>query len=327
MEKVDILLATYNGKKYIKEQLESILNQTYSNFTLFISDDLSTDGTYEILEQYSKKDERIKLFKQEKNLGVVANFEFLLGKVEDKYYAFSDQDDIWLPDKIEKSLNKLITEKADIVFTDLEVVDNNLNTISKSYWELKEFKNKIVKHNGFNALYLNNYVTGCTMLAKSETIKKCMPIPKNSKFILHDYWIALITSQTGKIVFIDIPTIKYRQHKNNKVGSKKTSETMKFKDIRELFINVKKEHFNIFIQNNEKFIDDNIRKLNYKSLKYYEHLEKIKFINFKNWKLFFMLYKYENKRYILENFLILNVPIIAGPLIFLRSILKGNKNG
>lgn len=325
MEKVDILLATYNGENYIKEQLDSILNQTYTDFRLLISDDMSTDGTYKILKDYEKKDERITVFKQEKNLGVVSNFEFLLSKVQNKYYAFSDQDDIWNNDKLEKTISKLEKENADLVFTDLEVVDNNKNTIYKSYWELKEFKDKILKYNSFEALYLNNYVTGCTIVAKADTIKKCLPLPKTSKFVLHDYWMALIISQSGKIVFLEEPTIKYRQHKNNKVGSKKKSETMNFKDIRKMFIEVKKEHFKVFIENENKFNNEEIKELNKKALSYYEKLEKTKIMNFSNWNLFFKLYKYENKKYILENFLILNVPIIAGPLISLRSILKGMK--
>lgn len=325
MEKVDILLATYNGENYLKEQLDSILNQTYSDFRLLISDDMSTDKTKEILEEYSKKDNRIIIFEHDKNVGVVSNFEFLLKQVKSKYYAFSDQDDIWNKDKLEKSISKLESENADIVFTDLEVVDNNKETIYKSYWELKEFKEKILKYNGFEALYLTNYVTGCTILAKTETITKCLPLPKTSKYILHDYWIALIISQSGKIAFIEEPTIKYRQHKNNKVGSKKKSDNMAFKDIRNMFIEVKKEHFQVFIDNEDKFEDESVKALSKKSLEYYKKLERVKFINFYNWKLFFKLYKYENKKYIFENFLILNVPIVAGLLIKIRNVLKGIK--
>ena len=107
MEKVDILLATYNGAKYLEDQLNSILSQTYSDFRLLISDDSSTDNTKEILEKYKEKDERITVFYQENNLGVIKNFEFLLKKVENEYYMFSDQDDIWKENKIEKSIQKI----------------------------------------------------------------------------------------------------------------------------------------------------------------------------------------------------------------------------
>ncbi len=310
--KIDILLATYNGEKYLEEQLDSILNQTYENFRLLISDDGSKDNTRKILEKYSKKDNRIILFFQEKNLGVIKNFEFLLRKVENKYYMFSDQDDIWKKNKIEKSIIKLEETNSDLVYSDLEVVDENLNIIYKSYWKLKGIYKKIKKYNNFKSLYLNNFVTGCTIIAKSEQIKDVLPLPNTSKYILHDYWIALIISQKGKITYIEEPLIKYRQHKNNKIGSKKRSDELKsVAEIRELFIQVKKEHFTVFIENNEKFVNEQIQKLNKKALEYYEMLGKKKNFNFRNWSLFFRLYKYESLSYKMQNFIILNLPFIA----------------
>lgn len=100
MEKqIDVLLATYNGEKYVKEQIESILNQTYRNIRIIISDDCSTDNTVKILEEYKEKDKRIELYTQKENLGVVKNIEFLLKKVENELYMLSDQDDVWLPKK------------------------------------------------------------------------------------------------------------------------------------------------------------------------------------------------------------------------------------
>lgn len=316
MEKVDILLATYNGEQYLREQLNSILSQSYSNFRLLISDDLSTDGTREILAEYVEKDKRIIIFNQEKNLGVVKNFEFLLKKVENKYYMFSDQDDIWKENKIEKSIQTLEETNSDLVYTDLEVVDENLNVTYESYWKLKGIYNKIKKYNNFESLYLNNFVTGCTILSKKEFIKEVLPLPNTSKFVLHDYWIPLILSQKHKITYIEEPLIKYRQHKNNKVGSKKKTDELKsFEEIRSLFINVKKEHFTVFIKNEDKFIDEKIKKLNKEAIEYYEMLEKKKNINFRKWGLFIKLYKYEGFVYNLENFAILNLPIIAKFLI------------
>ena len=101
---IDILLPTYNGEKYLKEQLDSILNQTYKNIRLIISDDCSKDSTPKILEEYRKKDERIELYLQKENIGVVKGIEFLLKKVKSNYYMLADQDDVWLPIKVEKSL-------------------------------------------------------------------------------------------------------------------------------------------------------------------------------------------------------------------------------
>lgn len=311
MEKVDILLATYNGEEYLREQIDSILNQTHKEFRLLISDDGSKDSTRKILEEYKNKDSRIEVFMQEKNLGVVKNFEFLLGKVEAKYYMFSDQDDIWKETKIEKSLNK-IEEGFDLVYSDLEVVDENLNVTYSSYWKLKGIYNKIKKYNNFESLYLNNFVTGCTLISRKELIDTFMPLPNTSKFVLHDYWISLIISQNGKIAYIEEPLIKYRQHKNNKVGSKKKSDELKSIDeIRSLFIQVKKEHFKVFIENEDKFKSEEVKKLNRKALEYYEMLETKKNMNFKGWGLFIKLYKYEGFSYSLQNFAVLNLPVLT----------------
>lgn len=310
--KVDILLATYNGEKYLKAQLDSILSQTYSNFRLLISDDSSTDNTKKILEEYKEKDNRIILFLQKENLGVIKNFEFLLKKVDSKYYMFSDQDDIWKENKIEKSVKKIEATNSDLVYSDLEVVDENLNVTYDSYWKLKGIYNKIKKYNNFKSLYLNNFVTGCTLISKKELINKVLPLPTASKYVLHDYWIPLIISQKGKIDYIEEPLIKYRQHKNNKIGSKKRSDSINSLDeIRKLFITVKKEHFKVFIENENKFESEDIRKLNKTALKYFEMLETKKYINFRNWSLFFKLYKYEEFGYKMQNFIILNVPVLA----------------
>ncbi len=312
MEKVDILLATYNGEKYLEAQLDSILSQTYTNFRLLISDDSSTDSTKDILEKYKKIDNRIEVFYQENNLGVVKNFEFLLNKVENRYYMLSDQDDIWKEEKIEKSVNKLEETGAGLVYSDLEVVDENLNVIYESYWKLKGFTKRANKYNTFESFYLNNYVTGCTIISRKEFIKDILPLPNSSKYVLHDYWITLIVSQKSKIVSIKEPLIKYRQHKNNRIGSKKkTDELNSIDEIRNLFITVKKEHFKTFIENEDKFENEKYKVLNKKALQYYEMLEKKKYINFRGWFLFFKLYKYENFMYNVKNFLILNMPVIA----------------
>lgn len=312
MEKINILMATYNGKKYLKQQIDSILNQTYTDFRLLIADDASTDSTLKILEEYEKKDKRIEIYSHAKNIGVVANFEFLLGKVRSEYFMFADQDDVWKKDKIEKSLKKLEETGCDLVFSDLEVVDEKKNLIASSFWKQKGFYEKIKKYNSFDALYLNNYINGCTILCKSLWINKALPFPKKSKYVIHDYWLALMVAQEGKITYIEEPTMMYRQHAKNQVGSKRKSDTLNSLDeIRNLFIQVKIEHFSVFIENEKKFKSEKIKKLNVQSLKYYEDLKEKKNFNFKNWRLFFELYKYENFKYKMLNFFILNMPALS----------------
>ena len=326
MEKVDILLATYNGARYLKEQLDSILNQTYSDFRLIISDDKSTDKTRSIIEEYAKKDSRIECYFQENNLGVIKNFEFLMKKVESDYFMFSDQDDIWKENKIEKSMEVMENDKADLVYSDLEVVDKNLNTTFKSYWKLKGLDNKVKKYNNFSALYLNNFITGCTMLCTKKFIDMILPLPNRSKYVLHDYWVALIVSQHGTLSYIKEPLIKYRQHKDNKIGSrKKSDEINNFDELRYLFIDVKIEHFTVFVENENKFTSMEMRSLSKEALIYFEKLRRVNIINFSKWDLFFKLYKYEDFGYKMQNFLILNIPILARPLTYLKKKLKSLK--
>ena len=162
---IDILLPTYNGEKYLKEQIDSILNQTYKNIRLIISDDCSKDSTHKKLEEYRGKDERIELYLQKENIGVVKGIEFLLKKVKSNYYMLADQDDVWLPMKVEKSIETLKKENADLVFGDLEVVDQDLKTMYPSFGDFMLLNRKINKYiNSYKVNYLYNCVTGCTVL-------------------------------------------------------------------------------------------------------------------------------------------------------------------
>ena len=323
-EKIDILVATYNGEKYIREQLESILNQTYKNIRIVISDDCSHDNTIEILKKYKNVDSRIELYIQKENLGVVKNIEFLLNKVNSPYYMLADQDDYWMPEKTEKSLEKLKQENADLLFGDLEVVDENLETIYPSFNEYMLLSRKINKYiNTGKMNYLYNCITGCTILAKKETIKKIIPMPNYSKYLIHDHWIGIMTELNGKQSYIQERYIKYRQHGNNQIGTKKNSHGFKkIEQVRELFINVKLGVFGTYVENNNRFPED-IQKLNNEAYEYFKMIEKKKKINFKSWTTFHKLYKTETFVYYIENFLIMNMPFVVRIMFSIRyKILK-----
>lgn len=323
-EKIDILLATYNGEKYIREQIDSILNQTYKNIKLIISDDCSSDNTVNILKEYKQKDDRIEVYEQQQNLGVVKNIEFLLKQVKNNYYMLSDQDDIWLPEKVEKSFKRLIEEKSDLVFGDLEVVDKNLNTMYASFGDFMLLNRKINKYINTDKLnYLYNCVTGCTILAKKETLAQIIPLPNNSKYLIHDHWIGLMVSIYGKVAYIPEKYIKYRQHGNNQVGTEKISHGFKkIEQVRELFINVKLGVFGSYVENNDRF-PKQLQDLNVEAYNYYKMLQNKKYFNFKNWKTFHKLYKTETFYYYILNFIILNMPAIGKPLFNIRyNILK-----
>lgn len=322
-EKVDILLATYNGEKYLKEQVESILNQTYQNIQIIISDDCSQDKTRQILREY-EKNEKIKVFYQEKNLGYVKNFEFLLKQVENNIYMLSDQDDVWKEEKVEKTVEKLKQENLDLVFGDLEVVDENLNTICKSYNKYMHLNRKIEKHlKNYHLQYMYNCMTGCTMASKKEFIEKILPFPTNSKYMIHDYWIGLIIALNGKVGYLQTPYILYRQHGNNQVGVSKASHKFKkLEQLRNLSIDIKLGIFETYVQN-ENIFPEELRKQNKEALEYFKMLKTKKNINFRNWNLFYKLYKTETLYLFLENFMVLNIPCIMKILFWVRyQILK-----
>jgi len=220
---VAILMATYNGGYFIKEQIDSILCQIYTDWKLFIKDDGSSDNTLNIIEEYALKyPQKITLFRSKEHLGAAKNFMFLLEHVSADYYMFSDQDDIWMSDKVSESVKYIeniecICKKRPIlIHSDLEVVDVDKNTIYPSFY----------KANGLYSILQNpdylkcvNYTTGCTFIFNNETRNICVPMPSYS--IMHDYWIAMcVYKNDGIISFVDSPTIKYRQHGNNVVGYK-----------------------------------------------------------------------------------------------------------
>ena len=310
-EKVDILLATYNGEKYIKEQIESILNQTYKNIQIIISDDCSKDGTRQILKEYEKND-KIKVFYQEENLGYVKNFEFLLKQVESNLYMLSDQDDVWKKEKVEKSVEKIENEKLDLVFGDLEVVDENLNTLYKSYNRYMHLIHKIKKYQkDYRLQYLYNCMTGCTIISRKNWIDKVLPFPTNSKYMIHDYWLGLVIALNGKVVYIEEPYILYRQHGKNQVGSKKASKTAsKLEKVRNISINTRIGTFETYVMHEEIF-NEKLRKQNEKALEYFKMLKNKKNFNFRQWGIFFRLYKYESFSQYIKNFMVLNLPWIV----------------
>ena len=323
-EIIDIVMPTYNGEKYLKEQIDSILNQSYKDIRLIISDDGSKDSTVQILKEYEEKEKRVKIYIQPQNLGVVRNIEFLLRKVESPLFMLADQDDVWLPEKVEKSLEKLKQENADLVFGDLEVVDQNLKTMYPSFGDFMLLNQKINKYINNNRLnYLYNCVTGCTLLAKKEMIEKILPLPTDSKYLIHDHWIGLMASLNGKLAYVPEKYIKYRQHGNNEVGTNKISHGFQRIDqVRELFINVKLGVFGTYVKNNNKFPKE-LQELNSRAYEYFKMVETKKNINFKKWGVFHELYKTEKLSYYILNFIIMNLPAIGRPLFRIRyNVLK-----
>lgn len=208
MEKIinSVAMATYNGEKYIKEQIESILKNMNEFDELVISDDGSTDNTIKIIETFQKKDKRIKLVYGPKK-GVKQNFANAIKNTAGKYIYLSDQDDVWCDNKIEKVMETFNKEKCLIVVHNADIVDGNLNSKNQTFFEFRNSGSGRLKN-----LYKNTYI-GCCMAFDSSLKDKILPIPNNIE--MHDQWIGMIGEKYGKSMFIDECLIKYRRHEDN----------------------------------------------------------------------------------------------------------------
>jgi glycosyltransferase involved in cell wall biosynthesis len=224
---VDILLSTYNGEKYLSEQIDSILNQTYKDWHLLIRDDGSVDETISIISKYvSKYPNKITWINKEdvRNVGVIRSFEALMKESTSPCFMFCDQDDVWLPNKIEQTLKvlqqhekKFGVETPLLVHTDLNVVDKDLNEIHHSFFKMSRFNpTKIHSNIHFSLMY--NCVTGCTVMGNEKARKISLPIEEWAD--MHDSWVTRkVLLNAGKVITIPNPTMLYRQHGKNVLGS------------------------------------------------------------------------------------------------------------
>lgn len=223
---IAILLATYNSEKYLKVQIDSLLNQTYKDFTLYIRDDGSDDGTLSIVEEYCNRHSNIVLLEDHtKGRRSMGSFMWLLEHVESEYYMFCDHDDYWLPTKIEMTLKQMQLsersnpQKAVVVHTDLQVVDEALNIIDYSFWSYCNINRHILSR--FDYLAFCNFVTGCTMMLNNRA--KELSLPLSGKAFMHDHWIALCTLGNGGVLeTLEEAPILYRQHSSNVLGATQT---------------------------------------------------------------------------------------------------------
>ena len=231
-DEVLIVMATYNGGKYLNEQLDSLLQQTYPAWTLLVHDDGSTDETPALLRAYVKKyPDKIKILEDNTFFGSASlNFSHLLSMADAEYIMLCDQDDVWFPEKIEKTLQKMKAMELKypdvplLVHTDLNVVGENMELLDNSFWH---FGNLDPKYDALSRLLMQNFITGCTVMLNRRLLRKAMPIPESA--IMHDWWLGLVASRFGKIGFLPEATIAYRQHDNNDTGAKRfgTVEVLK----------------------------------------------------------------------------------------------------
>jgi glycosyltransferase involved in cell wall biosynthesis len=223
---VSIALATYNGEKYLTEQLDSLINQTHANIEIVVVDDCSKDSTVAIIKQYQNKFSYIKLLINEVNVGVSKTFEKAIENCTGTYIALCDQDDIWMLDKIEILVNEVGEEDA--YYSNSLLVDEAGNSTGV------EFKSIMVMQSYYTGspFLLSNCVPGHTILVKTKFVKTLLPIPANTLF---DLWIGFAAAATNGIKFIDKVLVHYRQHSNNTIGTKKSTNKKKKRTVQEEF--------------------------------------------------------------------------------------------
>jgi len=222
---ISILLAAYNGEKYIAGLIESLMSQTYQDFTIYIRDDKSTDDTYSVITGYAERyPGKIVVSQNDVNMGSAKpNFMKMMIDHKDDYVMLCDQDDVWLPEKIEKSLNKIkeIEQESNaatpvMVHTNLTVVDEDMNVMASSY---EKMSNKDFEKTSLNYVLTMNNAAGCTIIYNRALADLIQTEPEF--VVMHDWWVSLIASALGKIGVIHLPMVLYRQHKDNESGAKK----------------------------------------------------------------------------------------------------------
>lgn len=260
MKKVQVLLSAYNGEKYIKKQIESILNQKEVEVSLLIRDDGSSDKTIEIIGKLADENSNITFCKGE-NLGPARSFMDLINKSDEvSYYAFADQDDVWKPNKLISAINKMKEDnRPELYMSALEIVDEDLNPI-----EIKQVTGNFT----FEGAMIKNFATGCTLVF-NKNLRDIIKIYNPNYLIMHDSWITRVCYAVGGNVIIDENYyIKYRQHSANVLGYKddgikklKRQFKIAFKNNVSMRVNIAKElkqGYNEMLTENAKEIVNNL---------------------------------------------------------------------
>ncbi len=217
---ISVCMAVYNGERFIKEQIDSILPQLQPNDELIISDDGSNDRTLAIIA--SIKDERIKLHHSNRN-NIIRNFENALKRAKGDVIFLSDQDDIWHPSKVDECLHYL--QRHLLVFSNLEVFTKNISN-TKKFYDTQTPKTGILRN------IIKNHYIGATMAFNKDVLAKALPFPKG--IYMHDIWLAMVAESMGSTYFIEKPLIYYRRHADNasETGEKSSNTFLKKIDMR-----------------------------------------------------------------------------------------------
>lgn len=291
---VSVAMATYNGEKYLREQLDSIYMQTHDNIEVVVCDDCSRDGTVEILKEYSEK-YGLKYFENEKNFGFVKNFERAISLCSGEYIALADQDDVWNSNKIEVLLSNIGSNL--LIHSDCHIIDDK-NELILPYW-----KGKMDSHKSYEYFLFSNVVTGCTVLFSKALSEMALPFPEGLAY--HDWYLAILAAKEKRIKYIDMCLTRYRQHSSQDTGLRRSSRFRLLKDkIRRLkgekisrIVDSEKQLKNLkAISKIEKFYKNN--KIFSDAVQYFENY----LASFIHFKTFFMSIKYRKLLYSGKNY-------------------------
>lgn len=270
---IAILMATYNGGRYLDSAILSILKQSYQDFILYIHDDGSDDNTLDIISYYLKTHpQKVKYIDGNTVRSATKNFLFMLESVRAKWYMFADQDDIWDERKVEVLIHRALccpnSETSPLLlYSDLEVVDSNLNCISKSFYKynrINPYKTKL------SQVITQNVVPGCTCLFNEKLRTEALKYENIDNIRYHDWWLACVAAATGQLVYVNKQLVKYRQHTDNVVGAEKDGIASNINSVIRIFTSnqMKKSHIRIvrFVKQayelkNVSFVNEEDRKM------------------------------------------------------------------
>ncbi|MEO7362823.1 MAG: glycosyltransferase family 2 protein [Gemmatimonadaceae bacterium] len=231
---IHIVCSVYNGERYLDEFVQSVQAQTVSNWMLWVRDDGSRDTSATLLKQFAATDERVRLFEVPgTNLGVVASFNRALQQVptDARYIMFADQDDVWLPQKIEYTLSAMMLGEEHssgplLVHTDMTVVNESLEPMAESFWEFAHINPEAT---ALQRLLVRNAVTGATLMINRALRERVGEIPTAA--VMHDWWIACVAAAFGSLIAVTTPTMLYRQHALNAIGASQPGSSAAFVEL------------------------------------------------------------------------------------------------
>jgi Glycosyl transferase family 2 len=219
---IDVLMATWNGSRFIEQQLESLSRQTFQNFRLIVRDDGSSDSTLQIIERFQgRRSERMLVNRNSTRQGACRTFSMLAEESDAPYFAFCDQDDVWRADKLELELEAAKHIEAEygshtpvMVFSDMELIGPDNRRLAGSMWKMKHMN---PHRASLGTMLVQNLVTGCTVLGNHSLLLRGLPIPEEA--LMHDFWLGLVAAAFGLLVPLDETTVGYRQHEQNANGA------------------------------------------------------------------------------------------------------------